>query len=864
MPLRKKAGAAAGQWAQARGRGIVNQIAGDQTVHNHYYNHPIAPGGQASIGFLRLIVELTDPFALEVQRSIQIEESSVAGLGELPRYAPRDLDRQLAGVVAAAAGGHSMIAVLVGDSSTGKTRACWEAIHTPDALPQGWRLWHPIDPGRPRALLNGLDRVPPRTVVWLNDAHHYLLTQGSGLGEEVAAGLIDLLRDPDRAPVLVLGTLWRPEYGTLSAMPRPGSQDLHQLARQLLAGAEIEVPEAFAGSDLDAAKEAARSDPLMALAVEKAEAGRVTQYLAGTLEQERRYRSAQSPVKALLEAAIDARLLGIGPAIPRSVLMSGAPGYLTDSEWGAAPDGLLEEALAECTERCRGAAGPLTFIRARPGEPDTPEPRYRLAGHIEQLGSAERAGIPAPSTLWTALLDHGPAEDRTAIGLAAHARGYFRIALELHSGTNTTSLQRIAELLDRSGHPTQATACYRYAADAGDPSAIIAAAEALERSGRVDEAVDWLSELAARFYACTWTDSVNRFVAVCALGEAAGLLERAGRTDDSIAFCRRLAEYGYYRTMGDTAAVLERAGRLDEAVTCHQRAVEAGDAWVVDDVADVMERAGRSAEEISAWMISLDGNDALDVPEIVAAGLERAGRLDEAIVYYRRAADDAFPGATRNAVRLMEMRGRAAEAISWITAYAEDGDPEAMAALGWLLERTGHTEDAKVWADALADGAPESVARSMQEEGDPAAAILLHQRAAETGTTASIGEAALLLENAGRTGEAVDWLFKQLESGHLAALDVASTLIENAGGDEEAERLRRYGRDPGGAIAQPWPIDHMLPRLPTETPPEKFYLGEGVYRTMLSADDLVCAPRPSWADGEGRRDMILSWIEEKE
>jgi len=50
------------------------------------------------------------------------------GLPILPPYVPREHDQVLDQVVAAAADGRSGIAVLVGGSSTGKTRACWEAL----------------------------------------------------------------------------------------------------------------------------------------------------------------------------------------------------------------------------------------------------------------------------------------------------------------------------------------------------------------------------------------------------------------------------------------------------------------------------------------------------------------------------------------------------------------------------------------------------------------------------------------------------------------------------------------------------------------------------------------------------------------
>jgi hypothetical protein len=56
-------------------------------------------------------------------------------------------------------------------------------------------------------------------VVWLNEAQFYLQAADGGLGERVAAGLRELLRDPARAPVLVLATLWPQYWDTLTARP---------------------------------------------------------------------------------------------------------------------------------------------------------------------------------------------------------------------------------------------------------------------------------------------------------------------------------------------------------------------------------------------------------------------------------------------------------------------------------------------------------------------------------------------------------------------------------------------------------------------------------------------------------------------
>jgi len=165
------------------------------------------PGSGTAAAAGRPLDEVTDPFALEVHRPVQPEDPQ-PGLPALPTYMPREHDVELGSVVQAAAEGRSGIAVLVGGSSTGKTRACWEALRLLRDQKSRWRMWHPIDPSRPDAALAGLPTIGPRTVVWLNEAQFYLDVADGGLGERVAAGLGELLRDPARAPVLVLATLW--------------------------------------------------------------------------------------------------------------------------------------------------------------------------------------------------------------------------------------------------------------------------------------------------------------------------------------------------------------------------------------------------------------------------------------------------------------------------------------------------------------------------------------------------------------------------------------------------------------------------------------------------------------------------------
>jgi len=90
---------------------------------------------------------LDDPVDFGVHTAVEIG-TPPAGLPTLPTYVPRDHDGRLQAVVRKAVDGASAVVVLVGDSSCGKSRACWEAVRS---LPDGWRLWHPISPDPPRA-----------------------------------------------------------------------------------------------------------------------------------------------------------------------------------------------------------------------------------------------------------------------------------------------------------------------------------------------------------------------------------------------------------------------------------------------------------------------------------------------------------------------------------------------------------------------------------------------------------------------------------------------------------------------------------------------------------------------------------------
>jgi hypothetical protein len=356
--------------------------------------------GDSRLG--HLIAELDDPFSLEVHRPVEVT-SLGSGLPLLPTYVRRHHDDVLAEVIAQAVGGTSRLVVLVGGSSTGKTRAMWEAVQQ---LPQGWRLWHPFDPTRPEAALTGLGQVGPKTVVWLNETQLYLDVPGDS-GERAAAALQTLLDDRGSAPVLVLGTLWPEHWNALTR-----TDGVHPQVCKILDGADVTVPPAFTGEDLNPLRAAAITDLRLAAAINGAADGQITQYLAGVPALLARYRNAPPPARALIHAAMDARRLGHGMALPRALLKAAVPAYLTDAEWDAADDDWLELALAWAAAPCKGVPGPVSRIRSRPARHSATtrhqqsaspltmdrEPTYRLADYLDQYGRHDRSGEMAVST----------------------------------------------------------------------------------------------------------------------------------------------------------------------------------------------------------------------------------------------------------------------------------------------------------------------------------------------------------------------------------------------------------------------------------------------------------------------------------
>jgi hypothetical protein len=680
-------------------KGIVAQLVGKVE------DTPTLPGSfGGSVGWP--LAAVRDPFALEVHRPVEPDVWQ-HGLSALPAYLPREHDAALAEVVAAAAAGISGIAVLVGGSSTGKTRACWQALELLRGQQPSWRLWHPIDPSRPQAALDELPGIEPQTVVWLNDAQYYL-SPSDGVGERVSAGLRELLRSPDRGPVLVLATLWPQFWDQLTTRP-PGDADPHAQSRELLAGHDIAVPAAFTPVQLQRLGEI--GDPRLAQAAANSRDGQVIQYLAGAPELLARYRNAPPAARALVHVAMDARRLGMRPALPLAFLATAAPGYLTGTQWDLLAEDWLDQALAYTATPCKGVRGPLTAVRRQPASGAAAShgagSACQLADYLDQYGRRIRREVVPPPDFWAAAASHADPAIQVTLGEAADDRGLYRDAARLYKKAGGRGSSRAAARLLRllhTLHPADQRPADWAAAHTtlDDPRALAELLGALRAAGATAQ----VAALLGRDPAAHVSLDDPRAVA-----ELLGALWAAGATGQVATLANRIVDTA---SLDDPAAVAELLGALRAAGATAQVAallrrdpaahVTVGDPRAVAELLGALRAAGATAQAAALLGRDPAAHASLEDPHAVAellGALRGAGATSQvAALLGRDPAAHASPGNPGQVAVLLDAL-RAAGATAQVTTLANHvaaeaslHDPLAAARLLDALRTAGATAQA--------------------------------------------------------------------------------------------------------------------------------------------------------------------------
>ncbi|QSY50504.1 tetratricopeptide repeat protein [Streptomyces griseocarneus] len=739
-----------------------------------------------------------DPHDLEVH-------PAGIGSGVVPQrtlsgYVPRGHDRILTDAALEAAQGNSRMLVLVGTSSTGKTRACWESVQP--LTHKGWGLWHPFDPTRAQAALDDLRRVEPCTVVWLNEAQHYL--GNPQLGERIAAAVHNLLTHPKRRPVLVLGTLW-PEYADqYTVLPPAGSPDPHSRVREILAGRTLTIPDTF---DQDALRTAAvlaqDGDQLLGDALTRAhDHGRVTQDLAGAPELLRRYEHGAPTTKAVLHAAMDARRLGVGLHLPQTFLTDAAIDYLSEQDYDELTDDWAEAAFADLARPVHGKQAPLRRTGARPrrrppgGPISTPAPSsvtgpaFRLADYLEQHGRTARLRLCPPASFWAAAYAHlTHSDDLGNLALAAERRHRLQWAHHLRlraaDAGHPYSLNCLARIWEEAGDMEGAEALYQRAVDAGGASDLTELADQRREAGDPEGA-----------------EALYRRAADAGDADALFLVARrrkaAGDREGAEAFYQRAADAGRADALVDLVELKEETGDWEGVKSLYRRAAATGDTYAIARLADMMEEAGdqEGAEALYQQVVDADDTDALiNLAELK----EEAGDLDGAEALYQRVAD---AGDTHALIFLAQMKEEAEdwEGVKVLYQRAADaGDTHALKYLAQMKEKAGDLEGAEALYQRAADTGDTytvvHLAELKEEAGDLEGAETLYQQAATDPTALTV--LAQIREQAGDWEGAKAVYERAADAGHASAMVRLAELREWAGDQKGAETFYQRAADTG-------------------------------------------------------------------
>ncbi|MEU5643028.1 tetratricopeptide repeat protein [Streptomyces milbemycinicus] len=762
----------------------------------------VTAGASAPLGLP--VADLDDAYALEhleVHRSI---DPGLPTLSTLPPYVRREHDEWLAGV-AREAENASRMAVLVGDSSTGKTRALYGMLRLQELA--GWHVWQPHTPER---LLTACRRreIGPRTVVWMNETQGYLK---GPLGRETASALRALLADPAVAPVLVLGTLWRSHHSDLTLRPHRSEPDPHEQARRLLDGRCRVVPEEFDDHNLERLARLAPQDRRLALAVERG-GRRIPQFLAGAQELERLFETAPNGARAVIRAAMDARRLGHGPLLGAEFLEAAAPGHLDDEQWQLLNAAWFEEALHYSGQECKGVPGPLTPHRPRPGETSPSGETFLLADYLEHYArDAFRYDVP-PTAFWTAAVRHVTrSSDLIALADSAEVRFLLRPAAELYRAAAEAGAPRgwlsLGRLHARANDPACATEFFRSAAEAGEFHGHIELARMRMTAGDTGGALG-LYQAAARQAAASAGPSEAGLLAMV----LAAPLAKAGDPEGAEELCRALiASGGDDQWLWAYAAKLRMTAEDREGAESHAReAARRGDNSGMLELAEAWRSVGDEARADRLYDEVIELSTSMMLGEL-ASSVEKTSPAQAERLY--RIIDEREGGSPTGlwiqAARLLEA-GDSPGAEELFRACVDAGDPAGLDSLGQLCL------DAEDW-----DGAERYAVRDLTETGS---SLLLHEldlafrdsgqrdrllalyrQLADDGFTAGLTGLARLLDEAGEHTEADHFALKATAAGDSTVLWM---LVRRD--DPRHRRLLRYGLEPDGSAADPW-CGHQRP-----------------------------------------------------
>ena len=574
------------------------------------------------------------PRQLGIHAAIAAEDS----IGDLPEYVSRDFDDDLRKRISAGIE-RGCFVLLVGRSSSGKTRSLYEAVRV---VAPNWSVVQPAGTGEIVELLDGPRQ---RIIVWLDELHRFFGADARLTKEHV----IRLLQ----FPAIVVATLWPDDYLKRKTPRGLGAPAELENDRRLLDLAEVvSVPDVLSGPEQAEAERVAETDTRIRLALDVKDAG-LTQVLAAGPDLLHRWEQAPDPyAKAVISFAADARRLGVLSPIAETGFEAAIGGYLTSSQRVHRPPQWLADALVFGGQELHGAVSALTPV-------DDGEAGL-LAGYVvaDYVAQHIRRTECPPRSAWETLISTAQdAEDLRRLAAAANARMRYcheEEALRRLFDRHGVGAVELAGVLFRSGREREAVdLLQRYLREVPDDRS---AADRLDHIGtlvaRIDEmraaATDGDSaarrrlvemfvdggeadDLRARADAGSHLAEEDLAVLLADRGAVDELRERAdrGKQPAAISLAELLATHGQVDALqqradaGDEAASRQLAKLLDSGATIEGTPIQAELAYLRRRIGSGDEAAAR---QVTALLFDLR-NEAELRREVDAGTFQAAERL---------------------------------------------------------------------------------------------------------------------------------------------------------------------------------------------------------------------------------------------
>ena len=574
--------------------------------------------------------------------------SRVPGLPRLPPYVPRSVDGELAAVLRQS-GTDGGLVVVRGEPFAGKTRT---ALAVMAEVLANHPVFVPAVPDDLRELSAMVAREPGRCVVWLDDLDGHL--GGSGVEPRLLGRLTGL-------GVTVLATLREEAYDELRQSARGRVLDLAHI---------IELPRKWSTEERQRATET--GDERLVEAARRSGPEGVAAYLAvGPLlwdEWQRASRADRHPrAYALVRAAVDLARCGLRGPLSQDLLVMLHEGLEAVS--GREKES-VDEALAWAAEKRHGVMRMLRRHGAR---------MWEAAPYLVDTALKEEGFPAADGVVWGFALEE--ARENTAYDfetVVGTAREAFRRAAEAGDGRAMLELGLLAETF---GEGAEAEEWFRRATEA-------ASTEAAGRLGRL--LVERGDTLEAEPFLETAADAGDAGAATL-LGK---LLRERSRT-----WLAKGAEGQDAEAAHLLADLLLGSGDFDEAEKNYWVAERLGRAEVARSVGMfyLIGNAGRAAEIWLGRARAAGDELAGDIMEWLDDG---AQSLEDADGYFR---ESTFVLDHANKGVLREKQGLLDEARSLYESGYDAGDPYGAYRLAALLISQGKTDEALTWYRKAAD-----------------------------------------------------------------------------------------------------------------------------------------------------------------